>query len=263
MPAKLPTPLPRGLLRALAQGPGLMLCLDYDGTLAEITTDPASAWPYPGVREQLQRLNSLRNKVSVAIITGRALSDVKRLLGIESGLFFSGVHGLELDEPGAQQPSFSADALKCTSELAMVRQWLSDNVPGGRGFVTEDKRVALGLHYRLAQATEAAALCDRFARFVARETPDLKLVRLKMLAEAMPRAASKARALISLKTRIPASYVTAYFGDDTTDEDALSALEGKDVGILVGAERPSHAAYRVDGPAAVLDQLYSLTRMEM
>jgi trehalose-phosphatase len=263
MPAKLPALLPRDLLVALAQGPGLMLCLDYDGTLAEITTDPASAWPYPGVREQLQRLSSLRNKVSVAIITGRALSDVKRLLGIQRGLFFSGVHGLELDEPGAQQPSFSADVLTCTSELAMVRQWLSDNVPDGRGFVIEDKQVALGLHYRLAEATEAAALCDRFERFVARETLDLKLVRLKMLAEAMPRAATKARALISLKMRIPGSYVIAYFGDDTTDEDAFSALEGKDVGILVGAERPSHAAYRVDGPAAVLDELRSLTRIEM
>src|SRR6516225_8349175 len=116
MPVSLPAPLPRGLLAAAAQGPGLLLCLDYDGTLAEITTDPAEAWPHDGVREQLQRLISLRSKIAVAIITGRTLSSVKRLLRIESGLFFSGVHGLELDEPGGQ-PYFAADALACESDL--------------------------------------------------------------------------------------------------------------------------------------------------
>src|SRR5208337_4934829 len=163
--------------------------------------------PYDCVREQLQRLILLRSKISIAIVTGRTLSSVKRLLGIKSGLFFSGVHGLELDEPGGQ-PCFAADALACAPDLAAVRQWLSDNVPLGRGFVIEDKRVALGLHYRLAEPTEAAELCDRFARFVACETPALKLVRLKMLAEAMPKTASKGRALISLKTLTPASYVT-------------------------------------------------------
>ncbi len=261
MPVSLPVPLPRDLLVALAQGPGLLLCLDYDGTLAEITADPAAAWPYQGIRQQLQRLTSSRNKVSVAIITGRTLSDLKRLLGIEAGLFFSGVHGLELDEPGAQ-PSFTADALACASELAAARRWLTNNVPAGRGFTIEDKRVALGLHYRRAEGAEAAAVCDRFARFVTRETPRLKLVWLKMLAEAMPRVASKARALISLKTRMPQSYVTAYFGDDTTDEDAFAALKQNDIGILVGPERASHATYRVDGPAAVAEELRSLTRSD-
>jgi trehalose-phosphatase len=262
MPVSLPAPLPRELLATVAQGPGLLLCLDYDGTLAEITTDPAQAWPYDGVRELLQHLITLRSKISIAIITGRTLSGVKRLLGIESGLFFSGVHGLELDEPGGHA-CFTADALACAPDLAAVRQWLSDNVPPGRGFVVEDKRVALGLHYRLAETTEAAELCDRFAHFVASETPALKLVWLKMLAEAMPNTASKARALTSLKARSPASYVTAYFGDDTTDEDAFAALEEKDIGVLVGARRLTRATYQVDGPAVLVGELRSLTRIKM
>jgi trehalose 6-phosphate phosphatase len=245
------------LLVQLADGPGLLLCLDYDGTLAEITTDPATAEPYPGVREQLQRLPSLRNQLTIAIVTGRTLSDVKRLLGVESGLFFSGVHGLELDEPGAK-PRFATEALACASELAAVRRWFAANVPDGRGFMIEDKEVALGLHFRRADAQEAAALCDRFAQFVARETPELKLVRLKMLAEAMPRAASKARAVMALKQQVPSAYVTAYFGDDTTDEDAFAALGQGDVGVLVGAERRSLARFRVAGPAAVVRELRSL-----
>ena len=258
MPARLPAPLPRGLLATIAQGPGLLLCLDYDGTLAEITADPAAARPYRGVRQQLRRLaSSHNNKVSVAIVTGRKLAEVKRLLGIKSTLSFSGIHGLEHDEPGAE-PRFTPEALECASELAAVRSWLARNVPDDRGFRIEDKQVALGLHFRLADAKEAAALSERLARFVAGETPRLKLVRLKMLAEVMPRAASKAREVVALKKRAPKSYVTAYFGDDTTDEDAFAALAKNDIGVLVGAERESLAKYRVDGPAAVLRELRSL-----
>jgi trehalose 6-phosphate phosphatase len=257
MPLRLPTPLPPGLLAGLAQGPGLLLCLDYDGTLAEITNDPAKAWPREGVREELQRLTRSHNHLAIAVVTGRSLADLKRLLRIETGIFFSGVHGLELDEPG-KTAVFSADALACTSELATVRRWLSQNIPGDRGFMIEDKQVALGLHYRRAEAAEAAAMCERLADFVARETPRLKVLRLKMLAEVMPRVASKARALVMLKARMPRSYLTAYFGDDTTDEDALAALAPEDIGILVGSARVSHAIYRVDGPSAVVDELRAL-----
>ena len=258
MPARLPAPLPRDLLATLAQGPGLLLCLDYDGTLAEITADPAAARPYKGIRRQLRRLASPRSKVSIAIVTGRKLAEVKRLLGIESGLCFSGIHGLEHDEPGAKA-RFAPEVLACASELAAVRSWLARNVPGDRGFRIEDKQVALGLHFRLADAKEAAVLSDRLAQLVASETRRLKLVRLKMLAEVMPCAASKARAVVALKKRVPKSYVTAYFGDDTTDEEAFAALQKNDIGVLVGAERESLANYRVDGPAAVLRELSSLS----
>ena len=257
MPLRLPSPLPRGLLAGVVQGQGLLLCLDYDGTLAEITDDPSTAWPREGAREELQRLTRSHNRLAIAIVTGRSLADLKRLLRIETGIFFSGVHGLELDEPG-KTAVFSADALACTSELAAIRRWLVQNIPGDRGFMIEDKRIALGLHYRRAEPTEAAEVCERLADFVARETPRLKLLRLKMLAEVMPRVASKARALVTLKARMPRSYLTAYFGDDATDEDALAALPPEDIGILVGGARVSHAVYRVDGPGAVVDELRAL-----
>ena len=254
MAVRLPAPLPRNLLTGLAQARGLLLCLDYDGTLAKITDDPARAWPYRGVRQQLNRLMAARHRIAVAIVTGRTLHDVKRLLEIESGLFFSGVHGLEFEAPGAKVHLVSV-AQACATELAVVRRWLAVNVPQGHGFRVEDKRVAVGLHYRLADGREAAGLCTRFTQFVARETPSLKLVALKMLVEAMPQAASKAHALSALKARMPASWVTVYFGDDTTDEDAFAALAQEDLGVMVGARRESHAKFWVDGPAAVVREL--------
>jgi trehalose 6-phosphate phosphatase len=250
-------PLPRGLLAQVADQRGLLLCLDYDGTLAEITPDPDRAVPVARVREALDRLVAAPAKVAVAIVTGRRIDAVKRLLGIERGLAFSGVHGLEFVHPDGAY-GFTPEALACVDELAAVRRWLAREVPRDRGFWIEDKQVALGLHYRAADPLEARALCDRFAAFVAANAPRLKLLPLKMLLEAMPRAASKGHALAVLRSAFPPPRVIAYFGDDTTDEDAFAALGPGDLGVLVGPDCSTLAHYRVDNPAAVAAELTAL-----
>lgn len=259
MPIRVPARLPDGLLVKVAREQGLLLCLDYDGTLAEIAPEPAAARPFPGVVEQLLHLRQARDRLRVAIVTGRRIYEVKAALRINSGLFFSGVHGLELDVAGGQ-PYFVQDALNYAPALDRVRQWLLRQVPESRGFIVEDKQYALGLHYRLAEANEAAALCGRFSQFVAWAAPQLKVLRLKMLVEAVPKAASKAHAITGLKALMPAGFVTAYLGDDATDEDGFSALSREDLGILVDSPRVSCAKYRLDGPAEVVRELGLLAK---
>jgi trehalose-phosphatase len=254
---ELPTLLPRGLLSQLAASSGLILALDYDGTLAEITAEPDRAFPYDGVRESLERIISSRRKIVPAVITGRRLEAVRQLLGIERGLFFSGVHGLQLADPDGTT-RFSDDAIACASEVDKVRHWLRVNVPDNRGFWIEDKEVTVGLHYRFAVPEEATALCAEMTRFVAVDAPMLKLMPLKMLLEAMPRVASKGRAVAALKQLAPTGYAMAYFGDDRTDEDAFAALASSDFAVLVGPERATLARYRLRDPAAVADELRSL-----
>ncbi|MGH7813838.1 MAG: trehalose-phosphatase [Candidatus Binataceae bacterium] len=251
-----PRPLPAGLLSRLA-AKGLGLFLDYDGTLAEIVSDPAKAAPLPGVPETIAKIAGSKAPVAVAIVTGRRLREVRRLLRIRPDIFYSGVHGMELCDRNGKA-SFTASALACSSELARVRRWLKRNVPARRGFRIEDKTVAIGLHYRLADPAEAESLCARFADFVASETPQLKIMKLKMLYEAMPRAAGKHRAIGSLKRTIPRSWAIVYIGDDTTDEDAFAALGKNGIGILAGPRRKSRARYRVAGPRAVARELRAL-----
>src|SRR5260370_12809622 len=91
--AGIPDPLPPELLGRIAAGPGLLLCLDYDGTLAEITADRDNARPFAGVQRELRRLLS-RDEIMIAIVTGQTIAEVKRLLGIDDALIFSGVHAL-------------------------------------------------------------------------------------------------------------------------------------------------------------------------
>jgi trehalose 6-phosphate phosphatase len=255
--AEMLTPLPRGKLAQLAISTGLILALDYDGTLAEITAEPDRAFPYGDSRDSLIRIISEGRKILPAVITGRPLEAVRRLLGISRGLFFSGVHGLQFAEPDGTT-RFSSEALACASGVEKVRQWLRRNVPDNRGFRIEDKGVTVGLHYRLAAPDEAERLAGELRRFVVTNTPTLKLMQLKMLLEAMPRVASKGHAIATLKQFAPPGCVIAYFGDDRTDEDAFAALALGDIGVLVGPQRETLARYRLSDPAAVADELRHL-----
>lgn len=236
---------------------GLLLALDYDGTLAELSADPARALPYPGVRDELARLTAVRAPLRLAIITGRRLEEVRRFLQIERGVEFSGLHGLERLTPDGRVTA-PPQLASYIPELERLRNWLRAKVPQNRGLWVEDKQLTLGLHYRLAEPAEAAALCAEFEAFAASETPRLKLMHLKMLLEAIPPIANKGSILREYKASLPASYATAYFGDDRTDEDAFAVLEPGDFGVLVGPPRPTHARLRIDGPSAMVAVLRSL-----
>jgi trehalose 6-phosphate phosphatase len=243
------------MLADLARSSGLGLFLDYDGTLAEIVKDPKQALPLAGVPELLARLVSSNLPITIAIVTGRRISEVKEFLGTIPGILFSGVHGMEFEDADGKT-SFTPAALKCLAELGEVRKWVMGHIAGEQGFRIEDKEIAIGLHYRDADPERAKELVASFEQFVAASTTHLKLMHLKMLAEAMPRAGgNKGRTVSKLKKQLPAFYKAVYFGDDTTDEDAFKVLGPEGLTVLVGAERPSYARFRVAGPAVVRDEL--------
>jgi trehalose-phosphatase len=244
------------MLADIARRQGILLCLDYDGTVSEITPAAASARPVKGIRTSIERIAASK-QACVAIVSGRRIEEVKRLLGIDSGVLFSGVHGLEFtDSNGAAR--FVSEVAECAPELARVKQWLLRHVPDSRGFRIEDKVATVGLHYRQADPSEAAELCGRFSEFVSANAPGLKLVKLKMIDEAMPLCATKARAVELLKARKPRAFATIYCGDDSTDEDAFATLGADDVSVLIGAPRVTRAVYRLPDPAALAGELSQL-----
>ena len=245
------------MLAELARIRGILLCLDYDGTLAEFTVDPAQSHPVEGARDCLERIAHASHVVALAIVTGRRIEQLRNLVRLRGPVLYSGLHGLEFATPD-RGPQLSPEAVKCFPELDRVRRWLCQNVPDSRGFRMEDKIASVGLHYREADPDQARALYDRFAGFVAASTPLLKVVPLNMSAEAMPRAASKARAIEWLKAQVARHFATVYFGDDSTDEDAFAVLGPDDVGVLIGSGRPSYARHRLDNPRAVVRELADL-----
>ncbi|HVB82840.1 MAG TPA: trehalose-phosphatase [Candidatus Binataceae bacterium] len=261
------------LEKLAARGP-ILLCLDYDGTISELVSRPAMARPVEGVIAALKSIAPLRERVAIAIVSGRPVAELRRMTGLGQQVMYAGVHGLEiagrLGETGGDNVGDDArvsgevaanmedDVARCAAELDRVRAWLARNVPEGAGFEVEDKRLALALHYRNAERAAGAALCARFEEFVRADAPHLRAAHNKMVVEALPAAASKGAAVRALGRAAGAAFVPVYFGDDRTDEDAFAELASRGVGVLVGEARPSLARWRVDSPADVARILTAL-----
>jgi trehalose 6-phosphate phosphatase len=258
-PFETPRPLPRGLISGqLARG-HLLLCLDFDGTLAELTSDPWKAVPLPRAKNAIAELARHPNQLTLAIISGRDLDTLLGLLGLRDGILFAGTHGLEfIGRDGKRR--FASGIDQSLNDIQMVREFLARSIPRDRGFIVEDKGVALTLNYRNAQPDQAREALAAFDDFVSRR-PTLQVLHGKMIHEAIPRGiGGKGEALefFMRDAGVPGP-ATIYFGDDLTDEDAFRALvTHRGIGVLVGAERPSFAQYRVDGPSEVADVLEDL-----
>ncbi|HLI78957.1 MAG TPA: trehalose-phosphatase, partial [Candidatus Binataceae bacterium] len=252
-------PLPRELLDDLLARGRLLLCLDFDGTISEITNDPWKAVPLPRAKDAIARLARHPQKLALAIISGRDLDTLLGLLGLRDGLLFAGTHGLEvIGCDGVRR--FVPGVERCADDIQQLREFVATAIPRDRGFIVEDKRVALTLNYRNAtpdNAFEALALFDDFVM----KRPTLRLLYGKMIHEAIPRGiGGKCNAVefFMHDTGIDGPH-TVYFGDDLTDEDAFRALATHHgTGVLVGAARASVARFRLERPsdvAALLEEL--------
>lgn len=82
------------LLNYIGYNQKLALLLDYDGTLAPIAPHPDLAVLPPETKNVIQRLSN-HSDVFVAVISGRNVENVKRMVGIE-GITYAGNHGLEI-----------------------------------------------------------------------------------------------------------------------------------------------------------------------
>jgi trehalose 6-phosphate phosphatase len=133
---------------ALASTPAGLLT-DFDGTVSPIVTDPAAARLVEGSDRALARL--VERLAVVAIVTGRAPLDARRMLGLD-GLLVAGNHGTEWLEPGSATPSESPERGRVRAAL----ESLLDALPALPGVTVEDKGLSATVHYRAAPDPAAA-----------------------------------------------------------------------------------------------------------
>jgi trehalose-phosphatase len=258
-PAETPRPLPHGLIADQLGRGHLLLCLDFDGTVSELTSDPWKAVPLPRAKNAIAELARHPQKLTVAIISGRDLDTLLRLLGLRDGLLFAGTHGLEfIGRDGVRR--FAPGVDRCANDIELVREFIGRAIPKDRGFIIEDKGIALTVNYRNAAPDDAREARTAFDAFVL-QRPTLQLLHGKMIDEALPGGiGGKGEAVeFFMREAGVAGPQTIYFGDDTTDENAFRTLAAHGgIGVLVGAARESFAQYRIDGPVDVADILEDL-----
>jgi trehalose 6-phosphate phosphatase len=244
------TGLPAELDRALAAVAGrrpLLVASDYDGVLARLRDVPSAAVPEPGVAEVLARLAAV-DGVTVALVSGRGVTDLRTTSGLTGPYRWVGSHGAEFDGPLTRELADRRDDL--AARLAPV-------VAGTDGARVEVKPASVAVHVRQVSDPAAAAAVLEEARSLADSSLTMKPG--KDVLELAVTDADKGSALLRLAGELGAA-ATVYLGDDLTDEDGFRALGPSDVTVKIG-DGETAARHRVPDPAgalAVLERLADL-----
>lgn len=238
----------------LASVERVLLCLDFDGTLAPHVDDPDAAELTDENRQVLETLEQ-QSALDIAIVSGRALDDLKDRVGMDS-LTYAGNHGLESDiwadgestvHPRVEQYRASIEEV-CT-ELSHIE----------RSTITlENKGATATVHYRNADI--APDEIEEQVASVVEENGgnDLQLVSGTEIVEIRPAIDwDKGTAVRQFEDRCQNDCLTIYIGDDTTDEDAFQAITDG-ISIYVGTDDETEAIYYVpdvNGVTAFLEWL--------
>lgn len=252
----------KDLIRSrLAHADGLFLCLDFDGTLAPIESDPDTPALTPENRAAIAALRD-QPGVSVAVVSGRGLDDLVERVDLP-GLDYAGNHGLELAVDGER--TVHPIAAKRLPKLRRIRAELATRLAPIPGCELEDKRLSLSVHVRGATPADADLACRRTANVV--ETlggDEFRLETGKSVLEVLPAVpVGKDHAVRVLRMGSRADALPVFVGDDTSDEAAFEEVCTDGVAVHVGPGRDTTAEFRVDGPddvAAFLRWLHGAHR---
>ena len=236
-----------------------MLLFDYDGTLTAIKPRPGLARLNKDTKLLLKGF-SKKKKFLVGVISGRALADVKRKVGL-TGIAYVGNHGFEIEYNGKYFVYPLPE--KTRQVLNRLHRQLSRLFAPSQGVLVEDKLLSLSLHYRRVKPERMGAVKKIIKRLEAeyKQSPLVKFAYGKKVVEIRPRLSpDKGKAIGWLVKRLKTKQPLLIFaGDDITDEDAFKLVNTrKGISILVGKKHNSRAHYYVNNPGQLKDFLKRL-----
>ncbi len=246
----------------------IVLLSDYDGTLTPIVGRPDEATLPPAVRENLAAL-AQKPAFSMGIISGRPLSEIKALVGIE-GIYYAGNHGLEIEGPGLNFINPAAQAAQAT--IKNLARCFSAKLGGIEGAIVEDKGLSLSIHYRLVKESEEKVVAEIFRQITSPWLRDgeIRVTSGKKVWEIRPpidwhKGKAVETIVKEMKTILGGGqWLTIYLGDDTTDEDAFKIIHRpQGWSIFVGEENSSsNADYFLNSTAEVTTFLSRLLELK-
>lgn len=231
--------------------------IDFDGTLAPIVGDPASAAAHPEAERLLALL--AERWARVAVVSGRPVSYLTGRLSGAGRTELYGLYGLEQASGESPQPVSHPEGEPWRPLVGEEADRAQREAPPGVG--VERKGLSVTLHYRSAPGQ--AAWVERFAAEAARRS-GLAPHRGKMSVELRPPVpVDKGTVLERLSAGLEA---VLFAGDDLGDLPAFAVIRGlkrqgvEALGVAAGGgETPPEvlaaADLVVDGPGGVVELL--------
>lgn len=219
--------------------------LDVDGTLVNIADTPDAVCVDTALLDLIARLHRASGG-AMALISGRAIADLEKLLGTLH-LPPAGQHGLERrDAAGRLWIHAAPPAAK-----SAIKEVLAPILARHPGLLLEDKGLTLALHYRLAPHLASYAL-RLMARLADDANAGLEVQRGKRVAEIKPSGIDKGTAVAEYLSESPfKGRRPVFIGDDLNDEHGFAEVNKLNgISIKVG-KGGSCARYRLPDVAAV------------
>ena len=233
------------------RGGRLVLVFDYDGTLVPFAAYPDLARLDPAVRNILARLAALP-RVTVAVISGRGLSDVAGMVGLPD-LHYGGSTGLELELAGVRH--LPVETPKNRLMLEGLIAALEARLASYPGAWMEKKPFGFTVHYRQVTTDRADAVRADTLALLDPHADDLQVLEGPLSLEVGPdHGRNKGTALRAIHAHGGAEPATVlYAGDSANDAPALAvAAELGGIALGIGPEPPAEATARLPDPAALI-----------
>ncbi|XP_049534582.1 uncharacterized protein LOC125950536 [Anopheles darlingi] len=236
----------------LKPGDSLALLLDYDGTLAELTSHPNLTQMSGEMRQALRNIAD-SGKAFVAVISGRDVDGVKEKIGLEN-IIYSGNHGLEVLYPNGTRHNQGIPNDVAGNFDKMIDHLNREVVHHGSW--VENKRVSITFHFREAE--------QQYVEEMARRAKEIIVSYGYRANEA--HASVEGKPPVQWNKGLAAEYIlgTSYdpswrqrkvifAGDDTTDEDVMQMIKGSGRSFRVTKDKAlvTNADYKIPSVDAV------------
>jgi trehalose 6-phosphate phosphatase len=234
-------------------GTAVALFLDVDGTILDICEAPGAVRVPPGLPAIIESVAAALNG-AFAFVSGRSIRDLDRLFA-PLRLASAGQHGSEI-RCAAGVDTLTMPAAPIDGE---VLRRIEDAAQAHPAIEVENKGRTVAVHYRRAPAA-GADLAPALRQAVAQSGKRLTLLPGNMVWEIRDRRYSKATAVRTLMRRKPFRGRTPVFvGDDVSDEDGFTAVEGLGgVALPVGTVHSARRRTAFAEPRDVREWLASL-----
>ncbi|MDI6727865.1 MAG: bifunctional alpha,alpha-trehalose-phosphate synthase (UDP-forming)/trehalose-phosphatase [Thermodesulfovibrionales bacterium] len=229
----------------------IFLSLDYDGTLTPIVEAPDKAVISDEMRSLIIKL---KEHIPVAVISGRALQNVKDRVGIED-IIYAGNHGAEIWD--GKKAIISQGSEENRRLLEEVLEKLKKETSYINGVLIEDKGITASLHFRNVNVRQVGDIFRIFDKIAKEYEDDFRFIIGKKVFEIRPvNIWNKGDAVSWIIENMGEGRFPVYIGDDTTDEDAYRILKDRGLSISIGGS--ASADYYIQNQGEVRDFLMML-----